>query len=253
MNRFLLQIPGFGLLACLVAFTASAENLVFTSSEKQLTVIELFTSQGCSSCPAAERWLNNLIEKPGLWQEFIPLAFHVDYWDRLGWKDIYAKPEHTQRQYRYQQDGNVDIVYTPGFFTNGQEWRDWSNWFSWELPPSDTVPGVLTVVVQGDVIRAQFNHQSTGARPGQVLNVAVLGFKITTPVKAGENSGRELVQNFVVLGHQQSVSENGRWEVGLPAISNAAEKYALVGWVSNIDNQAPLQATGGWLSASDLP
>jgi len=140
------------ILGCLGVFSfvgAQAARSIFSSDDKQTTVIELFTSKGCSSCPPAERWLNKLVEHPGLWEDFIPLAFHVDYWDRLGWKDVYAKPEHTRRQYRYQKDGNVRVVYTPGFFANGQEWRDWSNWFETTMPESGEGVGVLTLGVKG--------------------------------------------------------------------------------------------------------
>ncbi|MEO1889478.1 MAG: DUF1223 domain-containing protein [Cycloclasticus sp.] len=237
------------ILCTLVASSVFASPVQFKSDTKQTTVIELFTSQGCSSCPPAEKWLNSLMDNPGLWTEFIPLAFHVDYWDRLGWKDIYAKPEHTKRQYQYQQNGNVRVVYTPGFFVNGQEWRAWSNWFKWTMPMSDKNVGVLSLDVEDNDIHARYEN---GMKRALVLNVAVLGFDIKTPVKAGENSGHELPQEFVVLGHSQSVSSNGKWHVQLPNISNEAKKYALVSWVSNANNQAPIQAAGGWLPEGNL-
>ncbi len=236
------------ILGCLGVFSfvgAQAAPSIFSSDEKQTTVIELFTSQGCSSCPPAERWLNKLVEHPGLWEDFIPLAFHVDYWDRLGWKDVYAKPEHTRRQYRYQKDGNVRVVYTPGFFANGQEWRDWSNWFETTMPESGEGVGVLTLGVKGKEVSATFDK---GLNRNIVLNVAVLGFDIKTPIKAGENSGEDLPQEFVVLGHHQATSINGKWQLGLPSVSHKAGRYALVGWVSGVNNQTPIQATGGWLN-----
>src|SRR4029077_8243775 len=70
---------------------------VFESSETQSTRIELFTSDGCSSCPPSEKWLSALIPNQDLWKKIIPVAFHVDYWDRLGWRDRFAKPEFTSR------------------------------------------------------------------------------------------------------------------------------------------------------------
>ena len=64
-------------------------------------MLELFTSQGCSSCPPADAWLSGLVQRSGLWREVIPLAFHVDYWDRIGWKDRFANPGYSERQRDY--------------------------------------------------------------------------------------------------------------------------------------------------------
>ena len=75
MSKFILCVSGLTL-----AFACSAKTISFNSGIKQVTMIELFTSQGCSSCPAAEEWINQLVESPKLWNELIPLAFHVDYW-----------------------------------------------------------------------------------------------------------------------------------------------------------------------------
>jgi hypothetical protein len=233
-----------GFLGLFLMFSVQASATTFSSNTTQTTLVELYTSQGCSSCPPAERWLNGLVEHPDLWTGFIPLAFHVDYWDRLGWKDIYAKPEHTRRQYQYQKDGNVRVVYTPGFFANGKEWRGWSNWFETSMPASTKEVGVLTLEMNGNQISAAFDNEKRSAR---VLNVAILGFDIKTAIKAGENGGEELPQEFVVLGNSQAISTNGQWQLSLPSVSNKANKYALVGWVSDDDNQAPIQATGGWL------
>lgn len=234
-----------GLFSVFYWMGVQATPVTFSSGVKQTTLIELFTSQGCSSCPPAERWLNNLKNHSGLWVDFIPMAFHVDYWDRLGWKDIYASPAFTQRQYQYKESGNVRVVYTPGFFANGQEWRGWSRWFETSMPASGSEAGVLTLEVDGDTVNAAFDK---GQSHDMVMNIAVLGFGINTPVKAGENSGEVLAQEFVVLGHQQGLSNNGHWQLELPALSNPAEQYAVVGWVSDVANQRPIQATGGWIN-----
>ncbi|MCK5360690.1 MAG: DUF1223 domain-containing protein, partial [Gammaproteobacteria bacterium] len=66
--------------------TAYAEEKHFSSGEGKVNLVELYTSEGCSSCPPAEKWMNNLKDDPRLWQHFVPLAFHVDYWDYIGWK-----------------------------------------------------------------------------------------------------------------------------------------------------------------------
>src|SRR5438552_17449486 len=98
---------------------------VFETGNTQSTLIELFISEGCSSCPPAEKWLSGLKSNRDLWKKIVPVAFHVDYWDRLGWRDRFAKPEFTSRQQRYAAAWGGDSGYTPGFVVNGKEWRGW--------------------------------------------------------------------------------------------------------------------------------
>jgi hypothetical protein len=77
------------------------------------------------SCPPADEWLGRQKEATELWQRLIPLAFHVDYWDYLGWWDRFASAEFSQRQRDYRHSGGLGSVYTPGVVVNGQEWRGW--------------------------------------------------------------------------------------------------------------------------------
>src|SRR6266853_2095647 len=88
----------FNSLVCLIlsspSFCLSASPITFQSSETQTTLIELYTSEGCSSCPPAETWLSRLKESPALWKDFVPLAFHVDYWDYFGWRECRGSHSH---------------------------------------------------------------------------------------------------------------------------------------------------------------
>src|SRR6266568_5478088 len=118
-----------------------AARITFQSEERQTSLIELYTSEGCSSCPPAEAWLSRLKESPGLWRDFVPLAFHVDYWDYLGWGDPWANKSFSDRQRAYAKQWRSDSVYTPGFVLNGKEWRDWS--LSKSIPTSTAKPGTL--------------------------------------------------------------------------------------------------------------
>lgn len=119
------------LLAFTLLQTSYAQT--FSSTGQQVNLVELYTSEGCSSCPPADRWLSKLTQKPGLWNEFIPLSLHVDYWDYIGWQDPFADKRYTQRQYNYYHSGNLSSVYTPGVLFNGQEWRSWRR-DSWPEP-----------------------------------------------------------------------------------------------------------------------
>jgi len=217
----------------------------FSSGEGKVNLVELYTSEGCSSCPPAEKWMNNLKDDPRLWQHMVPVAFHVDYWDYIGWKDPYAHADYGMRQRKYKQQGNIHTVYTPGMMLDGKYWRKWH--YKKRVPLSGETAGNLDVVLTGTNLKATFSPVSEQSNEW-VLNVAVLGFDLHSWVKAGENFGRRLEQNFVVLGHKQEISTDGKWQMVLPAVnSEYAKRTGLAVWVNKKGSQTPVQATGGWL------
>ena len=229
-------------LALLIATTATAGSVTLNSGSRQVTLLELYTSQGCSSCPPADRWLNEYVDDDGLWTTIVPAAFHVDYWDYIGWKDIYATPENGERQRDYARAGKTRTVYTPGLFTNGREWRGWTLRVSPRA--SDREPGKLSVVISNGRLAAGFPARATPLD----LHVALLGFGLETRVERGENRNRTLGQEFVVLAHATHASQTGSWEVPVPqTLHTGAGRYGIAVWVSEPGNPAPLQATGGWL------
>ena len=109
----------FLLMAAFATATAQGADLVVESKPTRTHLLELFTSEGCSSCPPAEAWLSNLKNEPRLWQDFVPLAFHVDYWDHLGWRDLFASKLWTERQADYSARWKAETVYTPAFVLMG--------------------------------------------------------------------------------------------------------------------------------------
>lgn len=128
----------------LVAVTAQPiQALTLQSPLERVNLMELYTSHGCSSCPPADAWLRKLESHPRLWRELIPLAFHVDYWDHLGWSDRFASPAFSNRQREHRHRGVIRSVYTPGFLLNGREWRQWFSRPELELPLNEKV-GRLT-------------------------------------------------------------------------------------------------------------
>jgi hypothetical protein len=232
----------------------AVDDLRFSSGSTQTVLVELFTSEGCNSCPPAEAYLNRFTANPGLWKKFIPLAFHVDYWDYLGWKDRYASPAHAQRQHQYAQQSRARTVYTPAFVVNGQTWRP--SWWSDAEPPAGGAPaGVLTVDLKGEQLEARFEPPAGAAAQVLQLNIAVLGMGLSTRIQAGENAGRHSPHEFVVLAHRQLRSDTGRWRDRLPVVENdrGAQRLALAAWVSRPGDLTPLQATGGYLSARTPP
>src|SRR5262249_31097237 len=180
-----------------MGYLFASEPHIFESGETQSTLIELFTSEGCSSCPLAEKWLSSLKTNQELWKKIVPVAFHVEYWDHLGWRDRFAKPQFTSRQQHYASTWGGDSVYTPALVVNGKEWRDW---FGGNLTPtSSTKVGVfrLSLDVTGK-LSASFVPETRQPR-GLVLSIALLGNELESDVKRGENSGRKLRHDFVVL------------------------------------------------------
>lgn len=229
--------------------TATAAEQVFTSGPERVTVIELFTSEGCSSCPPAEARLNTYAAHPELWRTFVPMAFHVDYWDYLGWRDRFAQPEFSKRQRRYAALRKVRTVYTPAFIVNGRASR--LGGLSSATAPDDHAAGRLRVRLGEGTLEAGYDPPRSA--DGDVrLNVAVLGMGLHSRVRAGENTGRRLEHEFVVLHYGAHRGRDGRWRLPVPAVDAAeAQRLALAVWISAADDPTPLQATGGWITKRD--
>ncbi|WP_177345188.1 DUF1223 domain-containing protein [Pseudomonas sp. CC6-YY-74] len=174
-----------------------------------------------------------------------PLAFHVDYWDRLGWVDPFANPGYSARQRAYARSGSSQGVYTPEFILAGHEWRGWFQRQPLPLVQMPTV-GRLVLEVDGDNLKLTFNPaHSVPAR--LTAHVARLGFGLSTAVGRGENAGRTLTHDFVVLTLQQlGASETNHWQTRLAADSRG-ERQALVAWLTAPGQLTPYQAVGGWL------
>ncbi len=238
------------IISCLVASSGTllAQNadLVFESGSQRTHLLELFTSQGCSSCPPAEAWLSQLKSEPRLWKDFVPLAFHVDYWDGLGWPDPFARKEWTTRQNVYAGKWKADGIYTPEFVLDGQDLRERS------VPTaSKETPGVLKLMVSRTSIAAEFRPNENKTEDG-VLHVALLLFDQSSKVTAGENNGRTLKQDFVALDELKSPLSHGKAVLPLP---NDAAFGAVAAWITAPNGLEPIQAVGGWVprSFSDRP
>ena len=232
-----------------VSYVFASEPQTFESGETQSSLIELFTSEGCSSCPPAEKWLSALKSSSDLWKKAVPVAFHVDYWDRLGWRDRFAKPEFTSRQQRYAAAWGGDSVYTPGFVVNGKKWRGWFGGNA--MPITSTKVGVLRVSAGDDgKVSATFTPDTMQARPLS-LTIALLGNDLESDVKRGENSGRKLRHDFVVLqlAKSEMTNQGNLWTGTVLLSSNAGtdKATALAAWVKSGETASPIQATGGWL------
>lgn len=230
---------------------AWAEGLALKSTAARVSLLELYTSEGCSSCPPADRWLSELKDDPRLWQAVVPVAFHVDYWDYIGWPDRFASPRFSARQKSHARAGRVGSVYTPAFVLGGKEWRSWFFQRVLKVDTEETV-GPLSIELNHDRVSAHFDPLSPPARPLE-LHIAVLGFDLETEVKAGENHGKTLKHDFVVLGHTRVSMrrQQGRLVArsALPEPRFESNRKAVAAWVSAAGDPYPIQAVGGWMAS----
>ncbi|MEH6472515.1 MAG: DUF1223 domain-containing protein [Halopseudomonas sp.] len=226
-------------LLLLVSPVTVAQSFQQQGSPPQL--VELYTSQGCSSCPPADRRLATLLNHPQLWRRFVPMAFHVDYWDYLGWQDRFAQPEYTQRQRALNRSGQFRSVYTPAWLIDGREWRGFFSRQDWPDPVAID-GGVLTAELTGQQL--QVSYQSTKAIDQPTVHVALLGFDRTTEIAAGENRGSTSEHQFVVVDKQQRGGDI--WLFSLP-LSAANGRAALAVWITEAGRSQPRQVLGGWI------
>lgn len=189
-----LRRPGLWLAllaSAAVSHSASAQTCEASTGPQPPAVVELYTSEGCSSCPPADRWLSGLKEQDGV----VALAFHVSYWDHLGWLDRFATPQTTARQHQIKAALGGRYVYTPQVVLNGQDHRNWPGQTAQQLPhlPAAQAPG-LRLRREGHQVTAHI-----AASSGQLAGYwAVLRDGLSSRVTRGENAGEHLKHDHVV-------------------------------------------------------
>jgi hypothetical protein len=187
----------FSIALLCAAGPAMASMCMVQSPPNRVALVELYTSQGCSSCPPADRWLStlHLHYRPS---EAIPLALHVGYWDYIGWKDPFARPEFNERQRKWASANQSRTVYTPGVFVDGRELRQWSAVANLQrqikLTNATAAGANITVVGRraGDRLHLELTAKTSAPTPGAELRVALLQSGLNTAVGAGENRGEKL-------------------------------------------------------------
>jgi hypothetical protein len=234
--------------------STGADRFQFQSGTNHTALIELYTSEGCSSCPPAEESFSRLKAHARLWVDFVPAAFHVDYWDYLGWRDPFGAPDYSERQQAYAAEWKSRSVYTPGFVLDGYEWR---GRFSADKLPSPSPRTVGTLTLNSEDSKRwtlRFEPTSRSSSGSVVFYAALLGFDLSTNVKAGENRGRKLQHDFVVLTMSKvEPSQSGEAFEGmatLPPPRIHCERFAVAAWVCRSGTLEPLQAVGGWLPSA---
>ena len=175
-----------------------------TSTDHAVAVVELYTSEGCDSCPPADRWLSGLkVGTPGA--STVALAFHVDYWDRLGWRDRFGSAAFTQRQYEQSKRQHGDFVYTPQVLLQGRD-------FAWQRN-ADPTAAMAAIAAKRARAAIELGVESADRdtiavdlsvrvperdRAHAAVVVALTQDGLANEVKAGENAGKRLAHDHVV-------------------------------------------------------
>ena len=154
-------------------------------------LVELYTSEGCSSCPRAEQWLSTLRDKPA----YIGMEFHVDYWDLKDWRDPYSDARYTARQKAQASHDARSMIYTPQIRVDGRLWKDWPK----ATPPNSTATHAPTLKIEIEAASA-LHVELTSANGGENdrVYVAVTEDDLSNAIRGGENRGKTLRHDYVV-------------------------------------------------------
>jgi len=222
-------------------------------------VVELFTSEGCDSCPPADRWFSASFADARA--QAIPLAFHVDYWDRLGWKDRFASPQWTERQQHASDSNRASFVYTPQVLLQGRElsWRNASGKDAIGRAATEAAHARIELGAEraGTTLRVRATASGIDrALPGDAaVSIAYVDSDLNSDVKAGENRGVRLHHDHVVRALVTGGAPDGHGVAAADAVltppAEAGREPALVAFVQRVRDGAILQAVT--LPLTDCP
>ena len=242
-------------LATLYTAPLQAGECKARSGAHTTALVELYTSEGCDSCPPADRWLAALASCGHGPDRLVPIALHVDYWDYIGWKDPYAKALFSSRQRRLAQVMRAKIVYTPQVLLQGEDFR------RWYAPAFDEAVAKINSRPARARIELALDRPAGGNLPVEVhaevfepahrgdagLYLAAYENKLVSAVASGENRGKTLMHDYVALEWVGPIGfgQDGRASVrrALPLLPKAiGANSGVVAFVQNRANAEVLQA-----------
>jgi hypothetical protein len=199
MNRRINAI----LAAALLSPTLSWAACDVKSGPKTTALVELYTSEGCSSCPPADKRLSQFPSHDYGFEQVVPISLHVDYWDDLGWKEPFAQPQFSERQSWLVHANGHKTVFTPHFFVSGTEVRDWRGDLGNELKRITSAPARASVRIHAEptdsgALSVEASATAPGSAGSSVLFVALTEDHLVSSVSAGENRGVTLSHDHVV-------------------------------------------------------
>lgn len=239
------------LLAVSLCAVAAHAAPVCRTSSAALTrpLVELYTSEGCSSCPPADRWLASHFDAAER-SPAVALAFHVDYWDRLGWVDRFADPAYTKRQYDAMRANGASFVYTPQVLLQGHDFAGWGAGAA-AVDAAARQPARATVTLEAEpgarevLARVEATVADAALARDARLFVAYADSGLVSEVKAGENRGARLTHDHVVRALRMAApaAEGGglHASVALPLPREAGRHPTLVAFVQRATTGDVLQ------------
>lgn len=202
--------------------------------EKPFVLVELFTSEGCSSCPPADILLSSIVDEDFEDVEIIGMSFHVDYWDYIGWKDPYANQKYTQRQRTYARKFYSNQVYTPQMVVNGKHEFVGSDRSKWKKVLEKIIseePTYLIKLQSLSIENEELIIQVSSVNDSKVvLNAAIVERGLSQKVTKGENRGRKLSHDNVVRSFKtrQFAGQLNEIRLEIPADLNASNSSLIL-------------------------
>ena len=222
----------------IILLTLSLTFQAYAQKNKSIVVLELFTSQSCSSCPPADVLLKDIKSKYDHQQVYV-LSYHVDYWNRLGWKDPFSKPEFSDYQRRYATKFNSNSIYTPQLVVNGRIHFTGSN----EYKAYSAIKKYLneeslsTVIIRNierteDSIEVTYNFE---AKEAKSITFVLLVDEKKTNVSRGENRNKTIINSNVVADKVDRDKNEGVIFLTIPDWVNTTDKLSVIAYVKDDD------------------
>jgi hypothetical protein len=249
MNRRINTILAIALLSPTLSWAACDAK----SGPKTAALVELYTSEGCSSCPPADKRLSQFPSRDFSSEQVVPISLHVDYWDDLGWKEPFAQPQFSERQSWLVHANGHKTSFTPHFFVSGTEVRDWRAGLDDQLKRVTVEPAHAGIRLHAeaagpDAVAIAASATAPGFADPLALFVVLTEDKLTSSVSAGENRGITLSHDHVVrkwigpialnaggVDFKQTVTTGSAWN---PA------RLGVAAFVQNLRTGQVLQAVG---------
>lgn len=215
-------------------FPLSGKVAAQADTAKQIVVLELFTSEGCSTCPPAEETVKKLAKE--FKSNLAVLAFHVDYWNRLGWKDVFSKPEFTDRQKQYASYFKTETIYTPQVFINGKYEFVGSDYPLIRKQIKESLRIKTDVKFNVNVKKVDsanlFVTYSNSDSAKYVLSIALVLNKTENKITAGENNGKRLSHINIVTEFVSVTDSAGTVNIRLPS-GDVVSDYSIIAFLQS--------------------
>lgn len=250
-------LPVFITLILLIGITAFGQNNTDKKEQKGFALLELFTSEGCSSCPPADELMGKIQNEYKDSNVYV-LAYHVDYWDKQGWKDIFSNPDYTKRQYEYAKFLGKEPIYTPQVIINGK--ADYIG--SQETVVRNAIKGTLAKPAVVDLYleatpinnSLSVNYSVAGTSKNSKLLIAIVQKSAKSNVKRGENAHR-ILSHYQIVQHLHTINltmdRSGIAIIHVPKDFNTKD-FEVIGFVQDMNNGSVLGASKATLQQPSL-